>query len=173
MTVIPGLTIELTRRADGGSVLQCIRRDGTVTWQRHDGHQAAFFPGHDLTHYAVETVLGFGCGFFGLIAAGWEIEETDGKGARGALPPEAVLVEHLVGFLDVERTTGAEWSASEYATQLALRGMDTAGLPRPLTDAALYHVRRRRDALLAEWATVQPGSRLELDFAVSAWTVRS
>lgn len=162
------LTIELTRRADGGSVLRCIRRDGTETWQRHEGRQAAFFPVHDLTHYAVETVLGFRQGFFGLVAAGWEIEDTGGKGARGALPTEAVLVEHLVGFLDVERATGATWSAEEYAVQLAQRGLNEAAAPQPITDDALQRVRERRDALLAEWAAVPPGGRLGLLFDLPA-----
>jgi hypothetical protein len=45
----------------------------------------------------LETELGFGRGFFGLIAEGWEIEDTTGKGARGPLPDEAKLVEHIVG----------------------------------------------------------------------------
>lgn len=162
---MPELHIQLTKRADGGAVLRCVRPDGSVTWQRQEGRQAAFFPLHDLTHYAVETVLGFRRGFFGLIAEGWEIEETTGKGGRGPLPPEAVLVEHLVGFLDVERASGSAWSAAEYAEQLALKGLIARDVaPRWLTDDALDHVRARRRELFAEWAEVAPASALELMF---------
>ena len=86
------MRIELEKRSEGGAVLRCIRGDGTSSWQRHDGQQAAFFPFHDLTHYAVEQTLGLRDGFFGLVAAGWPIEATTGKGSRGPLPPGAVFV---------------------------------------------------------------------------------
>ena len=159
------LHIQITRRADGGAVLRCVRADGSETWQRQEGRQGAFFPLHDLTHYAVETVLPVRLGFFGLIADGWEIEDTTGKGARGPLPPEAVLVEHLVGLLDVERATGATWSAAEHAAQLAHRGVAAGDAAAAwLTDAALAEVRVRRRELFARWAAVAPAARLELTF---------
>lgn len=50
--------IRMTKQADGGAVLHCVRADGSVTWRRHEGRQAAFFPLHDLSHYPVETGLG-------------------------------------------------------------------------------------------------------------------
>ena len=52
------MKIELSKRADGSSVLKLTRRDGTSDWQKQTGPQANFFPLHDLTHYAVETELG-------------------------------------------------------------------------------------------------------------------
>src|SRR5688572_21044751 len=94
------LTVNLVARPDGRAVLRVVRADGSSTWQVHDGPQAAFFPFHDLTHLAVETVLGTRDGFYGLLADGWDIADTGGRGARGPLPPEALLVEHLVGLLD-------------------------------------------------------------------------
>ena len=163
------LHVELTKRADGGAVLRCIRSDRTITWQKQEGRQAAFFPLHDLTHFAVETTLEFRHGFFGLIADGWEIDETTGKGRRGSLPQEAVIVEHLVGFFDLERATGEAWSAPEYAAQLAMRGLiSTSAAPAWLTDTALDRVRVRRRELFAEWAAVPPGSRLVLTFQLPA-----
>jgi hypothetical protein len=159
------LQVQLTKRADGGAVLRCVRTDCSITWQKHEGRQAAFFPLHDLTHFAVETILGFRHGFFGLIAEGWEIDETSGKGRRGPLPSEAVVVEHLVGLLDVERATGDAWSAQEYATQLAIKGLiATDAAPAWLTDAALERVRLRRRELFAEWAAVPPAASLDLTF---------
>jgi hypothetical protein len=159
----PELRVQLTKRPDGGAVLRCVRADGSATWQRQEGRQAAFFPLHDLEHYAVETELGFRGGFFGLVADGWAVEDTGGKGARGPLPPEAILVEHLVGFLDVERATGGEWSAAEFAEQLASAGvtMPPAGV---LTDDALGRVRARRLELFSRWTTTYPGETLELPF---------
>ena len=103
----PELRVQLTKRPDGGAVLRCVRADGSATWQRQDGPRAMFFPFHDLTHLAVESTLGFRAGFYGLIADGWDIDDTGGKGRRGRLPPEAVLVEHVVGLFDRERVGGA------------------------------------------------------------------
>ena len=163
------LQVELTKRADGGAVLRCIRSDRSITWQKQEGRQAVFFPLHDLTHFAVETMLEFRHGFFGLIADGWEIDETTGKGRRGPLPQEAVIVEHLVGFLDLERAAGEAWPAQEYAAQLTLTGLIGAdAAPTWLTDAALDRVRVRRRELFAEWAAVPPGSRLDLTFQLPA-----
>lgn len=159
------LQVQFTRRPDGGALLRCVRSDGSTTWQKREGRQGAFFPLHDLTHFAVETILGFRRGFFGLIAEGWAIDETSGKGPRGPLPPEAVLVEHLVGFLDLERATGDAWSAHQYAAQLAIKGIiATDSAPAWLTDAALDRVRVRRRELFAEWAAVPAASALDLTF---------
>jgi hypothetical protein len=161
----PALRVELTKRADGGAVLRCVRADGTVTWQRQEGKQAAFFPLHDLTHYAVETALGYRRGFLGLVADGWEIEDTTGKGARGALPDEAILVERLVGLLDVERATRGTWTAAEFVEQLAAVGVEARdGAGRPLDDDALARVRSRRGELLARWHALAPGAVLALPF---------
>ena len=56
------MVIRLTKRRDGNTVLRCDRADGTSTWQRQDGKLASVFPFHDMTHYAVETEMGFRCG---------------------------------------------------------------------------------------------------------------
>jgi hypothetical protein len=81
------LLVQLVKRADGGSALRCRRADGSVSWQTHQGQQAAFFPGHDLTHFAVESELPGTIAFYGLIAAGWDIEDTTGKGRAGPFRP--------------------------------------------------------------------------------------
>src|SRR2546430_9090725 len=52
------LLIRIKKKSDGSAALSCLRADGSVTWQRQNGQQGRFFPLHDLTHYAVETVLG-------------------------------------------------------------------------------------------------------------------
>ena len=149
------MVIEITKRADGAGVLRCVRDDGSVTWQKQDRH-AAFFALHDLTHYAVETTLGWR-GFFGLVAAGWEIEETTGKGARGPLPEEAGAVEQVVGLFDSERGGGAVWTLEEW---------HEFGGPaaKRLTANDLARIRKRRSELFRQWAEVPVGEALRLPF---------
>jgi hypothetical protein len=160
------MRIEIQKRTDGAVVLRCVRADGTVTWQRQEGRLAAFFPLHDLTHYAVETTLGCRAGFFGLVASGWDIADTGGKGARGPLPREAVGVEMVVGFLDAERASGARWTAAELNEKIALyyetRG--TFAPAPPITDDDLARIRQLRGELFARWDAVPEGEALELTF---------
>jgi hypothetical protein len=159
------LRIELTKHADGGSVLRCTRADGSVTWQRHHGPQAAFFPLHDLTHYAIESELGFRQGFFGLIADGWDIADTGGKGARGALPEEAIAVEHLVGSMDVQRGSGTRWSAAELNDQVARQAaLGGRAMPRAWTDDELVRARERIAILIEQWTALPPDRTLVLAF---------
>src|SRR5256886_13477123 len=109
------IVIRIKKNKDGRISLSCTRADGTTTWQRQEGGQARFFPLHDLTHYAVETVLGHRRGFYGLVAAGWDLTDFGQPWPRGPLPPEALGSELLVGFLDRERAAGGEeWPATEF-----------------------------------------------------------
>ena len=167
---MPELLVRIKKNRDGSAALTCVRADGSVTWQRQTGHSGSFFPIHDLTHYAVETTLGVRQGFFGLLAEGWDISDTGGKGTRGPLPAEALAVEMVVGFLDAERAGGGEWSAAEFAEIIALhaaaRGTPPAERPPAdmITDAHLAAVRSAMRALFARWMDVEPGDTLELPF---------
>jgi len=157
--------IEFTKRKDGNTVLRCVRDDGSSTWQRNDNQHARFFPVHDLLHCAVEMELGFSNGFFGLIAAGWNIDETTGKSARGALPIEALEVEHLVSSFTAEWNSDTDWSAKDFNEQ-ARAFATTKGLPPPrsLTDDELARVRRRFEELTAQWRDLPAGETLRLEF---------
>jgi hypothetical protein len=152
------LRIRLTRRGDG-AILSCTRADGSTTWQKHGGTQAAFFPYHDLMHYAVESALGLDRGFFGLVAAGWDIEDTTGKGARGPIPGEAIVVEHLVGLLAVERSDGTRLTADRFDEEMASfatsRGLPA---PAPVDDESLRE-------LFARWGALEDGGALEVEFS--------
>lgn len=161
---MPRLRIQITKR-HGGAILKCVRPDGTETWQKQQGKSAAFFPLHDLTHFAVETELGVRNAFYGLIAQGWSIEDTTGKGSRGALPPDALFIENVVGTLDTERASGSRWTAEEFnesTTRFAANGGRI--VPRPLTDDEIARVRKRRAELFAQWQELPPGQTLELHF---------
>ena len=159
------LKIQFTRRADGSALLRCVRENGSETWQKQQGDHASFFPLHDLTHYAVETQLGFTRGFYGLIAAGWDIDETTGKTARGPLPDEAIDVEYIVSALAAERASGAAVGADEF-NHLAETFALAKGFPkpRPLTEIDLTGIRSRIDELFVRWRTLASGETLELPF---------
>jgi hypothetical protein len=147
------LRIEIAKRADSAGVLRCIRPDGSVTWQKQTRH-AAHFALHDLTHYAVETALGYRRGFFGLIAEGWDMDDVTGKGARGPLPGETLEAERMVGIFDMERNSGALFTVEEFNQHA----------PRSLTEAQIQNVRSLRGELFSRWFGVRAGEALELEF---------
>jgi hypothetical protein len=157
------LHVQLTKRTDGSVVLRCTRRDGSVTWQRYDKH-SDFYPFHDLRHFAVESVLGCRSGFYGLLADGWDIADTGGKGPRGKLSPASIFVEHIVGLLDRESVCGASpLSAVEFNAQLEqMVGVDPTRTP--ITETQLIRVRSRSDELHRQWVGMPRGSALDLNF---------
>ena len=156
------MRVQITKKADGSGVLRCVRSDGSAAWQKQTDRHAAFFALHDLTHFAVETTLAYRRGFFGLIADGWEMEETTGKGARGALPPEAVEVEGIVGLFDAERAGGVIWTVEEFNEFATMKGA------RALTADEIARIKKKRSELFQQWSAVAPGATLELQFELAA-----
>lgn len=161
------MIIRLTKQKDGSVILRCDRPDGTAAWQRQKGSLASVFPSHDITHYVVETELRFTQGFFGLVASGWDINDTSGKTSRGPLPEEALTVEQIVGFFDLQRSLGAEWMAEQmndharvYAASRGYRSV------RPLTDDEIVRIRARVRELTRRWSELEVGETLELPFDV-------
>jgi hypothetical protein len=163
---MPDLTIRIKKKTDGNAALSCTRADGSVTWQRQEGSSGAFFPLHDLTHYSVETVLGFRRGFYGLVAEGWDISSFGERGTKNPIPEEALLAEVIVGFFDVERATGVLGSADDFNWKIQTF-FENANAPVPvfrMTDDALARIRAVRAELFAQWRALPAGETLALGF---------
>ncbi|MFN2636028.1 MAG: hypothetical protein ABR585_03250 [Gemmatimonadaceae bacterium] len=161
------MVIRIKKGADGRTALSCDRPNGTTTWQRLQGGQATFFPRHDLTHYAVESVLGLGQGFFGLVADGWDLSDFGTPWPRGTLPSEANLVEMIVGFFDRERASGELGTADELNQHLASYAREhKISSPSPFSEADLDRVRQKRGELFRLWDELPPGQSLALPFDV-------
>jgi hypothetical protein len=163
---MPDLLIRVKKKSDGSAALTCTRADGSVTWQRQDGKLGAFFPLHDLTHYAVETVFGFRRAFYGLLAEGWDLSSFGEPGTKGRLPEDANLAELIVGFFDLERITGNTASADEFNDKIRDYLADNKFPPTRfrVDDGQLENIRRFRDDLFARWRAVPAGETLELPF---------
>lgn len=163
----PPLTVRIKKNADGSAALTCTRADGTTTWQRQQGAQGQFFPRHDLTHFAVESVLRHAKGFYGMVADGWDLSDFGTPWPRGRIPADADPSELIVGFLDTERASGNRWTAAEFNDKAAAYYLDhhLRTTPPTLTDDDLARVRQRRAELFAQWDAVPAGGALELIFS--------
>lgn len=162
------LTIRIKKNSDGSSALSCTRADGSVTWQSNKGQTGVFFPRHDLTHYAVETVLNHRRGFYGLVADGWDLTDFGSPWPRGQLPIDMDPSELIVGFFDSERATGIMWTAADLKEKVAsYNEMHHIDASFDITDDQLAAIRQRRGQLFALWDAVSPGDALDLLFDVT------
>jgi len=159
------LTIRLNRRPDGAVVFELRRADGTTTWQKRSGTTAEFFAIHDLTHFAVESTLGFSRAFYGLVAEGWELADFGHPWPRGPLPAEAVPAEVIVGCFDTARAAGEPLTA-ERCNATAASYFANAGQSSPVhvRDAELDAIRARLSDLVRRWQALATADSLELTF---------
>ncbi|HEX6746808.1 MAG TPA: hypothetical protein VF092_05880 [Longimicrobium sp.] len=164
----PLATLRFALKRDGTPVLSITRRDGSVTWQR----QSAFFPLHDLTHYAIETVLGLRQAFWGMMADGWEFTDFGQPWPRGPMPnvSDALLGEVSAGSFGMfarDHAGDDEAGAAALNEHLAdyCRQHDLPP-PRVVTADEFGRIRRLRDEVQARWHALQPGEAMELAFAV-------
>lgn len=126
------------------------------------------FPPHDLTHFAVETTLGYRRGFYGLVADGWNVEDFVAPWPRGPIPAEALEGELIVGCFDAERRSGARWAAADFnahaVTFIAASRTPHSFRVPDFTDDMIARVRAARDALFARWWALGPGGDLVIEF---------
>jgi len=146
------------RHEDRPHTFTCIRPDGTVTGMP----STAFFVRHDLTHFAVETTLGFKDAFFGLLAQGWEInsfeEREPGTRKSRALPTEAVAAEVIVGALELD------WAAGPLPAEETKAIIETTLVAGTPSEALIDEIRSVRGELIERWNRLEPGQSLELEF---------
>lgn len=163
---MPDLLIRIKKKSDGSAALSCRRADGSTTWQRQEGQLGRFLPMHDLTHYAVETVLSSHRGFYSLVAEGWDLSDFGKREMKGRIPEAAGMVEAIVGFFDLERATGERGSAIDLNWKVHAY-CEERGLTPPavrVTDEQLGRIRALRGDLFARWRAVPAGEVLELSF---------
>ena len=165
---MPELLIRMKKKPGGESVLSCVRPDGSATWQRNEGRSGRFFPFHDLTHYAVETVLGHSRGFYGLVAEGWDLDDFGSPWPRGPLPADMDPSEAIVGLLDAERAQGVEIGAHTLRDSYSDSDGNVPSGLITLTDDDLDKVRVRRAELFELWKALPEGETLELAFDCSS-----
>lgn len=159
------MLVQIKKGSDSRPTLACVRADGTRTWRKVH----PFFPLHDITHYAVESILGLRQAFFGLVASGWTLEAFEAPATRTAFPPEALFAEQVVGIFDLERGLGRLLTAAEFNEALVAALGDRDGITaRALTDTEIMAVRTLRGTLQARWQALMPGETLEIAFPAGA-----
>jgi hypothetical protein len=151
------MRIDIRRYESKPNMLVCTRVDGTSTFQSY-GNQSDFFPVHDLTHVAVETILSFSEGFFGMIASGRDVSETEGE-----ILWQGHMAERLVGILMLDGL-GSDPSLEEILGTINPALAADGFPPLELTHNQLTAIRKRRDELVLRWHSLPNDDCLSLDF---------
>ncbi len=153
------MQIRLKKGRDGPDSLACVRADGTSTWRRIQRGLAV----HDLAHFAVETELGVGDGFYGLVASGWSFEDFASAEERAKIPTGAIWVEFLVNAFLTEGMSGELSEAGVFHAGIAEAAAKLGhSPPRALSDEELARIRGRIVSLAARWRALPPAETLEL-----------
>ena len=159
------MKIVFTKDRQGGEAhsLRVAREDGTSDWMP----TTPFFVEHDITHFAVETTMGFREAFWGLIGNGWSFSNFEDRqpGSRKAvqLPHEAYIAEGLVGAVQVDHMYGP-FSFEEFLRVLR-ESHETLGAPPPsIASDQLDAIRELKNTLIGQWKELAPGDHLEVSF---------
>ena len=134
-----------------------VRPDGTTdSFVVHDYGEA--LP-HDLAHYVVESELGLAWGFWGLVAAGAQMQALVAFGARDkraiGRTEDPLITAHLAELTEAERLVNAlhsPWSED------GVSGVDPEAQAR---------IRGAIDDLNRRWQATPVGESLRLEWPMS------
>lgn len=87
------MQIRITKHSNKPHILKYIRDNGTETWMYSDD----FFVQHALSHYALESILGYRTAFHGMQNSGMDIRDFENREKRAAIniTAEAMYAESM------------------------------------------------------------------------------
>ena len=155
------MIITLTKKAGKPHVLRCRRDDGSDTWFQASQTTSDFFAAHDLAHYVVERMLGYRSAFYGMIAAGRDINDfgSDAGLTGEVLAPEAHWAEQLVGLLLTCRRDSLGFT--KFSEMLSMVSDPT---PPAISKEQFEEMSRQLSALLDRWSDLPIDAALTLEF---------
>lgn len=153
------MLIQFTKHSGRPHTLKCAREDGTSTCFK-SGNNADFFVLHDLTHYAVETVMGYQHAFWGMIAGGRDFDSFGSEAADdpGHYEPEALYTENIVGTL---MQVGFEAPFKDF--EQAMTMIYPEGGPA-MGKGEYEQMQRLRSELVGRWRALPAEETLTLEF---------
>ena len=157
------MQIRFTKNTGKQNVIKYIRDNGTETWMYCDD----FFIRHDLSHYALEKILGYKTAFNGMLNAGMDIRDFDDKEKRTKLSvtAEAWYAENLANLFLIEIAQGA-FDDFNQVQQTSFVSFNQQYPPIILPDEKIKEVRHHLTDLLAKWKALPSGETLELSFSL-------
>ena len=157
------MIIQLTKNGAKPNIIKYIRDNGTETWMYIDD----FFVRHDISHFILESVLGYHTAFNGMINQGMDIRDFENKEKRAALAvtDEAYYAENLANLFLIEIVQG-EFSDFNTVQQDAFVSWNNQFPEICLADDKITQIRFQLRELLHQWEKLPEGEKMELIFEV-------
>lgn len=151
----------LTKNTNASHVIRYVRDDGTSTWM----HASDYFIRHDLSHYALETVLGYKTAFNGLLNGGMDPADFNDREKRLAmtLTAEAWYAENMANLFLMELTQG-QFADFNEVQQAALRSFNQKDPLITLEQGQIDDIRELLRKLLRQWEALAEGETMALIF---------
>ncbi|MEO8171808.1 MAG: hypothetical protein ABI581_01950 [Sediminibacterium sp.] len=142
-------------------VIKYIRNNGTDTWMYSD----EFFVRHDLSHYAIESIMQYRTAFNGMLNNGMDIKDFEDKEKRARIPitDEACYAENFSNLFLTEILQG-EFDDFNAVQQDSFNGMNTQFKPLTLGEEKITGIRNYLRRLLQQWNELPAGETMELTF---------
>lgn len=155
------MQICFTKHTGKQHVIKYIRDNGTETWMYCDD----FFIRHDLSHYALEKILGYKTAFNGMLNAGMDIHDFEDreKRAKMSVTAEAWYAENLANLFLIEIGQGLFADFNE-VQQAAFVSFHQQYPPVTLADDQIKAVRDHLTELLEKWKALPSGETLAVTF---------
>jgi len=137
------------------------RDDGDQTWFRGDD----FLVRHDLSHYAIDNILGYRTAFLGMINQGMDIRDFEDRGKRGRLQitMEAWYAENLANLFLIELSQG-KFEDFNRISQATMRQTKPDLPPLYLDSRDIGRIRSYLQELIDRWNSLPPGKQLILEY---------
>lgn len=157
------MQIRITKHINKEHTLKYIRDNGTETWMRSDD----FFVQHDLSHYALESILGYRTAFNGMLNSGMDIKDFEDRAKRAVIniTAEAMYAETMANLFLVEIMQG-EFDDFNSVQQEAFSSTNKSLQPTSLTVEQIKAVRKYLRELLQQWEDLPAEQTMELHFGL-------
>ena len=157
------MLLQLTKNTGKLNIIKYIRDNGTETWMYSDD----FFIRHDLSHFALEKILGYTTAFNGMINNGMDIKDFENREKRATLTvtAEAYYAENMANLFLMEIVQGNlnDFNAVQQTTFELLQ----LSFPKiMIPDGKLNEIRLYLQQLLQQWKELPAGETLELSFSL-------
>ena len=155
------MLIRITKNTDKPHILKYIRDNGTNTWIYADD----FFIQHDISHFALETILTYKTAFNGMINSGMNITDFESKEKRALnnITDESWYAENMANLFLIEISQGVFENFNEVQQQ-SFQSFNRTYPLVSLSDANIQAIRNYLGLLLLQWNELASGDTLELTF---------
>jgi len=153
------MLLQLTKNNGKPHIIKYIRDNGTVTWMYSDD----FFIRHDLSHYAIEKILGYTTAFNGMLNNGMGIKDFEDREKRKAMniTDEAFYAENMANLFLMEIAQG-NFDDFNTVQQDAFESLPVQFPKITLPDGKINEIRSYLRQLLQQWNELPAGETLEL-----------